>query len=67
MKNLPEQERQTELQELAAKSWNLELIISGAAVFLASYLPGTVDGMIIFGQKNTRLRRFGTGVLAYEA
>jgi len=43
MKNLPEQERQTELQELAAKSWNLELIISGAAVFLASYLPGTVD------------------------
>lgn len=43
MKNLPEQERQAELQALASNSWNLELIISGAAVFLATYLPGTVD------------------------
>lgn len=43
MKNLPEQERQAELQALASNSWNLELIISGAAVFLATYLPGIVD------------------------
>lgn len=43
MKNLPEQERQAELQALAANSWNLELIISGAAVFLATYLPGIVE------------------------
>ncbi|MBK9336504.1 MAG: hypothetical protein IPM98_07895 [Lewinellaceae bacterium] len=43
MENRPEGERQSELQQLAANSWNLELIISGAAVFLASYLPGVVN------------------------
>lgn len=43
MEKQPETERQTELQQLAANSWNLELIISGAAVFLASYLPGVVE------------------------
>jgi len=43
MEKQPETERQTELQQLAANSWNLELIISGAAVFLASYLPEVVN------------------------
>jgi ABC-type amino acid transport system permease subunit len=31
------------LRLLAEKTWNLELIISGAAIFLASYLPDLVD------------------------
>lgn len=33
----------TNLQELAGKSWNLELIISGAAIFFTTQLPGLID------------------------
>ncbi len=43
MENIPEPAGQTRLQDLAATSWNLEMIVSGAAVFLASYLPAVVD------------------------
>jgi hypothetical protein len=31
------------LRNLAEKTWNLELVISGAAIFMATYLPGTID------------------------
>jgi hypothetical protein len=31
------------LQELSNQSWNLELIVSGAAIFSTSFLPGIVD------------------------
>jgi hypothetical protein len=34
---------QQSLRELAAKSWNMELIISGAATVVTSTLPGAVD------------------------
>lgn len=38
-----ENERQAALKDLAVKSWNLELIISGAAIVLTTYLPDLVE------------------------
>ncbi len=40
------------LRALAEKSWNLELVISGAAIFLASYLPDAVDSMLRYYLEN---------------
>ncbi len=52
MESLPEQVRDSNLQELAGKSWNLELIISGAAIFLVSYLPALVDKALWYYLEN---------------
>ncbi|MBK8966346.1 MAG: hypothetical protein R3D58_09855 [Saprospiraceae bacterium] len=52
MEPIPEQDRAAHLQELASKSWNLELIISGAAIFLVSYLPGLVDQLLGYYLEN---------------
>jgi hypothetical protein len=45
MENQHHQERHARLQDLAAKSWNLELIISGAAIYLVSQMPDAIDGL----------------------
>lgn len=52
MEPIPEQDRAEHLQDLASKSWNLELIISGAAIFLVSYLPGLVDKLLGYYLEN---------------
>jgi hypothetical protein len=52
MDSIPEQDNAANLQELASKSWNLELIISGAAIFLVSYLPGMVDNLLGYYLEN---------------
>lgn len=40
------------LKALTDKSWNLELIISGAAIFLANYLPDAVDNLLKYYLQN---------------
>ncbi|HAD14519.1 MAG TPA: hypothetical protein DCF33_19010 [Saprospirales bacterium] len=40
------------LKALTEKSWNLELIISGAAIFLANYLPDGVDSLLKYYLQN---------------
>ncbi|MCC7465967.1 MAG: hypothetical protein IT261_06850 [Saprospiraceae bacterium] len=40
------------LRALTDKSWNLELIISGAAIFLANYLPDAVDNLLKYYLQN---------------
>ncbi|MBL7809841.1 MAG: hypothetical protein JNN28_18615 [Saprospiraceae bacterium] len=40
------------LKSLTEKSWNLELIISGAAIFLANYLPDAVDNLLKYYLQN---------------
>jgi hypothetical protein len=40
------------LKSLTDKSWNLELIISGAAIFLANYLPEGVDSLLKYYLQN---------------
>ena len=52
MEPIPKQDRAEHLQDLASKSWNLELIISGAAIFLVSYLPGLVDKLLGYYLEN---------------
>ncbi|CAN5402345.1 hypothetical protein BH09BAC4_BH09BAC4_48630 [soil metagenome] len=42
---LPEQEEK--LRELTTQSWNLELVISGAALFAVLQLPDLLDAAII--------------------
>ena len=70
MESTPEQERNTRLQELASKSWNLELIISGAAVFLAAQLPSVVDGALQYYLNNlavsTDISKISLPLLAYS-
>ncbi len=48
----PQDNRPEWLRALTEKSWNLELVISGAAIFLASHLPETVDSMLRFYLEN---------------
>jgi len=43
---IPQDNRPEWLRALTEKSWNLELIISGAAIYLTSHLPETVDSML---------------------
>jgi hypothetical protein len=45
-------ERPEWLRQLTDKSWNLELVISGAAIFMATYLPGAVDELLRFALDN---------------
>jgi hypothetical protein len=63
----PQHER---LQELAAKSWNLELIISGAAIFLVSYLPESIDQLLQYYLDNLVLdedfKKITLPLLAYS-
>ncbi|MCC6463256.1 MAG: hypothetical protein IT260_22495 [Saprospiraceae bacterium] len=70
MESTPEQERNARLQELATKSWNLELIISGAAVFLAVQLPPAVDSALQYYLNNlavsTDMAKISLPVLAYS-
>ncbi|TNE54646.1 MAG: hypothetical protein EP344_14135 [Bacteroidetes bacterium] len=58
------------MQKLAEKSWNLELIISGAAIFLVSYLPALIDKMLWYYLDNLatdgNLRTSMLPVLAYS-
>ncbi|MFY7912868.1 MAG: hypothetical protein ACOVO2_25085 [Emticicia sp.] len=39
----PTQDKSNWLQELSNQSWNLELVVSGAAIFSTSFLPEFVD------------------------
>jgi hypothetical protein len=45
MDNQPH-ERSNWIQELSNQSWNLELVVSGAAIFSTSFLPGAIDQAI---------------------
>lgn len=45
-------ERPEWLKQLTDKSWNLELVISGAAIFMATYLPGAVDELLRLSLEN---------------
>ncbi|MBP6813094.1 MAG: hypothetical protein KA138_16305, partial [Saprospiraceae bacterium] len=49
---IPTDNRPEWLRSLAEKSWNLELVISGAAIFLATYLPNAVDSMLRYYLEN---------------
>jgi hypothetical protein len=40
------------LRELTDTSWNVELIVSGAAIFLASYLPEAVNALLRYYLEN---------------
>ncbi len=70
MENLPKSEQASNLEDLASKSWNLELIISGAAIFLVSYLPGLVDRGLWFYLDNLAadadLGKSALPILAYS-
>ena len=46
MENEPEKTNLGWLQELAAKSWNLEMTISGAATVAVSFLPGLLENAL---------------------
>lgn len=48
MEQAPPPDRQAALKDLAGKSWNLELIISGAAIVLSAQLPDLVDDMFYY-------------------
>ncbi len=48
MEQAPPPDRQAALKDLAGKSWNLELIISGAAIVLTAQLPDLVDDMFYY-------------------
>lgn len=58
------------LRQLSEKSWNLELIISGAAIFLAIGLPNAVDRMLHFYFENLvtddNLGKISLPLLAYS-
>ena len=58
------------LKSLAEKTWNLELIISGAATYLASYLPEITDNAFYYFLDNfvrsTDHRNFSMAFLAYS-
>lgn len=45
MENNTPAEPQSKLKELTGASWNLELIISGAAIVLTTYLPDAVENL----------------------
>ncbi len=45
MENNTPAEPQSRMKELAGASWNLELIISGAAIVLTTYLPDAVENL----------------------
>ncbi|HNM26465.1 MAG TPA: hypothetical protein PKL15_13580 [Saprospiraceae bacterium] len=45
MENNTPAEPQSRLKELTGASWNLELIISGAAIVLTTYLPDAVENL----------------------
>jgi hypothetical protein len=49
---IPTDKRPEWLRALTEKSWNLELVISGAAIFLANYLPAAVDDMLRYYLEN---------------
>ncbi|MBC7776092.1 MAG: hypothetical protein H7246_11715 [Phycisphaerae bacterium] len=49
---IPTDNRPEWLRSLSETSWNLELVISGAAIFLASYLPDAVDAMLRYYLEN---------------
>ena len=49
---IPKDNRPEWLRALTEKSWNLELVISGAAIFLANYLPAAVDDMLRYYLEN---------------
>ncbi len=45
-------DHQNWLQELSNQSWNLELLVSGAAIFSTSYLPGLCDDALAYYVEN---------------
>jgi len=49
---IPTDNRPEWLRALTEKSWNLELVISGAAIFLANYLPDAVDSLLRYYLEN---------------
>lgn len=49
---IPTDNRPEWLRALTEKSWNLELVISGAAIFLANYLPAAADDMLRYYLEN---------------
>lgn len=49
---IPTDNRPEWLKALTEKSWNLELVISGAAIFLANYLPDAVDNLLRYYLEN---------------
>lgn len=65
-----EQDRKSTLSELTNKSWNLELIISGAAIVLLTYLPDLTEKQFNYFHFNLTDQWVGAGsyhlvVLAY--
>ena len=70
MESEPVKDRGTVLQDLASNSWNLEMIISGAAIFLVSYLPGLIDRLLWYYFENLAsgptVRSSTLPVLAYS-
>ncbi len=67
---IPTDNRPEWLRALTEKSWNLELVISGAAIFLANYLPDTVDNMLRYYLENLVMdedfRKITLPVLVYS-
>jgi hypothetical protein len=63
-------ERPEWLKQLTEKSWNLELIISGAAIFMATYLPDAVDELLRFSLENLvveeKINKIALPLLAYS-
>ncbi|MEI6411369.1 MAG: hypothetical protein WCR52_18415 [Bacteroidota bacterium] len=65
-----EEQRKTTLKELMGKSWNLELIISGASIVLTAYLPKIVEQQFYYFYYNLSTNWTGGNaelpVLAYS-
>lgn len=63
-------DHQNWLQELSNQSWNLELLVSGAAIFSTSYLPGLCDQALAYYfenyQSNTEMLNVFLPTLAYS-
>jgi hypothetical protein len=70
MENQHHPERHARLQDLASKSWNLELIISGAAIYLVAQVPAVIDGWLRYYLDNlmldTDLQKIQLPLLAYS-
>ena len=64
MEQMQENDRKAILKELIGKSWNLELIISGAAIVLTTYLPELVERQFYLFHYNLSYEWFsGMGAL----
>lgn len=64
MEQMQENDRKAILKELTGKSWNLELIISGAAIVLTTYLPEMVERQFYLFHYNLSYEWFsGMGTL----